>query len=164
MYGVFLVGSNTYRKISNMRHTSECDEIVYHSDVVGASHVSTAPTTSSFLTNHLASIDCAMTSARQDKKNLSFRDLVQLILETWRYPFATCHCYDKSNIVLNWTTLQTDLQYLTGRTSNFSSKSRLCRAWNWAFGLHGHQWARVSKKLHVLQKFSHAQPIFVQAL
>ena len=39
-----------YRQISNIRRTLVGNEIVDHSDVVGASHVGTAPTTSSFST------------------------------------------------------------------------------------------------------------------
>ena len=43
-----------------------------HSDVVGASPVRAAPTTSSFSTWHLASIDCTETTARWDERHLSF--------------------------------------------------------------------------------------------
>ena len=39
-----------YRQVSNIRRTLECNEIVDHSDVVGASPVGAAPTTSSFST------------------------------------------------------------------------------------------------------------------
>ena len=39
-----------YRQVSNIRRTLEANEIVDHSDVVGASPVGTAPTTSSFST------------------------------------------------------------------------------------------------------------------
>ena len=39
-----------YRQVSNIRHTLECNKIVDHSDVVGASPVGAAPTTSSFST------------------------------------------------------------------------------------------------------------------
>ena len=39
-----------YRQVSNIRHTSEGNKIVDHSDVVGASPVGAAPTTSSFST------------------------------------------------------------------------------------------------------------------
>ena len=46
-----------YRKISNISHTLVGDKIVYHSDVVGASPVGAAPTTSSFCAYHLASMD-----------------------------------------------------------------------------------------------------------
>ena len=44
---------NTYRKTSNISRTSDGNKIVDHSDVVGASPVGAAPTTSSFLTQHL---------------------------------------------------------------------------------------------------------------
>ena len=39
-----------YRKVSNISRTFVGDEIVDHSDVVGASPVGAAPTTSSFST------------------------------------------------------------------------------------------------------------------
>ena len=39
-----------YRKVSNIRHTLVGNKIVDHSDVVGASPVGAAPTTSSFST------------------------------------------------------------------------------------------------------------------
>ena len=41
---------NKYRKTSNMRRTLVGSKIVDHSDVVGASPVGAAPTTSSFST------------------------------------------------------------------------------------------------------------------
>ena len=47
--------SHTYRKTSNISHTLVGNKIVDHSDVVGASPVGAAPTTSSFSTQHLAS-------------------------------------------------------------------------------------------------------------
>ena len=40
----------TYRKIYNISGTLVGDKIVYHSDIVGASPVGAAPTTSSSLT------------------------------------------------------------------------------------------------------------------
>ena len=61
-----------YRQVSNIRCTMLGNKIVDHSDVVGASPVGAAPTTSSFSTQHLASIDWAKTTARRDKKQLSF--------------------------------------------------------------------------------------------
>ena len=39
-----------YRQISNIGRTLECNKLVDHSDVVGASPVGAAPTTSSFST------------------------------------------------------------------------------------------------------------------
>ena len=61
-----------YRKISNIRHTLTCNKLVDHSDVVGASPVGAAPTTSSFSTQHLALIDLAKTTATGDENHLSF--------------------------------------------------------------------------------------------
>ena len=53
----------TYRQASNIRRTVVGNEIVHHSDVVGASPVGAAPTTSSFSIQHLASGDYAKTTA-----------------------------------------------------------------------------------------------------
>ena len=61
-----------YRKTSNISRTLVGNKIVDNSDVVGASPVGAAPTTSSFSTLHLASMDWAKTTARGDKKHLSF--------------------------------------------------------------------------------------------
>ena len=47
------------------------NEIVDHSDIVGAPSVRAAPTTSLFSTYYLASMDWAKTTARWDKKHLS---------------------------------------------------------------------------------------------
>ena len=47
----------TYRKTSNISRTLVGDEIVDNSDEVGASPDGAAPTTSSFSTEHLASMD-----------------------------------------------------------------------------------------------------------
>ena len=60
-----------YRKTSNISRILVGNKIVGHSDVVGASPVGAAPTTSSFLTQHLASRDSAKTAARQDKNLLN---------------------------------------------------------------------------------------------
>ena len=56
---------------SNLRYkcTLLRNKIVYHSDVVGASPVGTAPTKSSSSTEHTA-IDCAKTTARQYEKHI----------------------------------------------------------------------------------------------
>ena len=54
-----------YRKTSNISCTLVGNIIVDHSDVVGASPIGAAPTTSSFSTWHLASRDSAKTVARQ---------------------------------------------------------------------------------------------------
>ena len=61
-----------YRKTSNISRTLVGNEIVDNSDVVGALPVGAAPTTSSFSTLHLASMDWAETTARGYKKHLSF--------------------------------------------------------------------------------------------
>ena len=60
-----------YNKTSNIRRTLVANKIVDHSDVVGASPVGAAPTTSSFSTYHLASTDSAKTATRQYKNILS---------------------------------------------------------------------------------------------
>ena len=56
---------------SSVSRTLVGNKGVDHSDVVGTSPVDTAPTTSSFSTQHLASMDWAKTTARRDKKHLS---------------------------------------------------------------------------------------------
>ena len=60
-----------YRQVSNIRRTSVGTEIVDHSDVVGASPVGAAPTTSEWSTEHLASLDWEKTTARRGEKHLS---------------------------------------------------------------------------------------------
>ena len=60
-----------YCKTSNISCTLVGNKIADHSDVVGASPVDAAPTASSFSTKHLASRDCAKTTARRDEKHLS---------------------------------------------------------------------------------------------
>ena len=61
----------TCHQTSNISHTLVGNKIVYHSDVVGAVPVGAAPTTSSFSTWHLASMDWAKTAAKLDEKHLS---------------------------------------------------------------------------------------------
>ena len=61
-----------YRKPSNISRTLVGIKIVAHSDVVGASPAGAAPTTSSFTTESLVSVDWAKTNARRDEKHLSF--------------------------------------------------------------------------------------------
>ena len=60
-----------YRQVSNIRGTLVGNEMVDHSDVVGASPVGAAPTTSSLSTQHLASRDSAKADARQYENLLS---------------------------------------------------------------------------------------------
>ena len=64
-----------YRQVSNIRRTLLDNQIVDHSDVVGASPVGATPTTSSFSTSplqQLTSIYCAKTPASWDEKHFSF--------------------------------------------------------------------------------------------
>ena len=61
-----------YHKTSNISCTFVCNRIVDHSDIVGASPVDAAPTTSSYLSEHLATMDWAKTTTRRDEKHLSF--------------------------------------------------------------------------------------------
>ena len=60
-----------YRKTSNISHTLVGNEIVDHSDAVGASPVGAAPTASSLSTWHLASRDSTKKVARQYENLLS---------------------------------------------------------------------------------------------
>ena len=68
--------SQSYSQTSNKRCTLVAKKIVDHSDVVVASPVGAAPTTSSFSTSHLASVDW---------ETFMFWDLVHLMLEVWQY-------------------------------------------------------------------------------
>ena len=68
----FRTWARNYRKTSNISRTLVGNKIADNSDVVGASPVGAAPTTSSFSTWHLASMDWAKTTARGYKKHLSF--------------------------------------------------------------------------------------------
>ena len=62
-----------YCQASNISCISAGNKIVNHSDVVGALPVGAAPTTFSFTTSHLVSMDWAKTSsARRVEKHLSF--------------------------------------------------------------------------------------------
>ena len=67
-----LTERNEYHKTSNISRTLVGNKIVDHSDVVGASPVSAAPTTSLFLTWHLTSGDLANKATRQYKKCWGF--------------------------------------------------------------------------------------------
>ena len=62
-----------YHQSSNIRLLWVGNEIVDHSDVVGASPVGAAPTTSSFSTLYLASMDWPKSTARRDDNHLSFQ-------------------------------------------------------------------------------------------
>ena len=60
-----------YRQTSNISCSSVDNTLVDHSDVAGASPFGTAPTTS-FSTTHLASVDWAKATTRQDMDDESF--------------------------------------------------------------------------------------------
>ena len=62
-----LSADSIYRQVSNIRRTLVGNDILDHSDVVGASPVGAAPTTSSFSTWRLASLDWEKTTARREK-------------------------------------------------------------------------------------------------
>ena len=64
-------GAGKYCQISNISNTLTGNKIVDRSDVVGASSVGAAPTTSSFLTLQLASVDWVKTTGRRDKNHSS---------------------------------------------------------------------------------------------
>ena len=69
--GLVAIGTQNY-KISDIICTLSGNKIVDHSDVVGASPVGAAPTTSSFSTWHVAPIYCTKTTARWKEKHLIF--------------------------------------------------------------------------------------------
>ena len=58
-----------YRQTSNISRTSVGNTIVDHSDVFGAAPVGAAPTTSSFSTLHLTSMDWGKITARKGEKH-----------------------------------------------------------------------------------------------
>ena len=62
-----------YRQTSNKSGTLVGNKIVDHSDVVRASPVGAAPTTSSFQINRLTSMDWAKTTARRNENYFSLR-------------------------------------------------------------------------------------------
>ena len=75
---------SVYCQTSNISRSSVGNKIVDHWDVVGASPVGAAPTTSSFSTYHLASIYCTKTTAsKRRRETFKFWDLVRLILTHW---------------------------------------------------------------------------------
>ena len=60
-----------YRQTSSTRHTFVGNIIAAHLDVVGASPIGAAPTTSLFSTYHLILIDCTKTTGKQNEMHLS---------------------------------------------------------------------------------------------
>ena len=61
-----------YSQISNISRALVENEIIDHSDVVGASPVGAAPTTSSWWTQYMASMDWAKTTTRRNEKHFSW--------------------------------------------------------------------------------------------
>ena len=87
--------SSLYRKTSNIRRTSVGNKIVDHSDVVGASPVGAAPSTSSGILDLTSGFKGFGKDSRKTVRE-SFKcwDLVRLVLENWRYiVFALCELY-----------------------------------------------------------------------
>ena len=76
---------NSYRKTSNIRHTFTDNKLVDHSDVVGASPVGAALTTSSFSTQHLVFNGLGKDNCKTRQELFKFWYLVRLILEVLRY-------------------------------------------------------------------------------
>ena len=70
-----------YGQVSNIRRTLVSNKIVDHTDVVGASPVGAAPTTSSFSTWTPGFIGLGKDNCKARRETLKFRDLVCLILE-----------------------------------------------------------------------------------
>ena len=103
----FITGSELwyYRKTSNISHTLVCNKIVDHSDVVGASPVGAAATTSSYLTQHLASMDWVKTTARRDEKHWNFEIWCNLYKRFYiTYGSATTAAERKSDFKLTTDT------------------------------------------------------------
>ena len=86
-----------YRQTSNISHTLAGNKTVDHTDVVGALPVGAAPTTSSFSTKHLVSMDWAETTARRNENHL--------ILEISRYYEITLNNITNSRDVSEQTAL-----------------------------------------------------------
>ena len=61
-----------YRKIYNISRILVGNEIVNHTNVVGASPVGAAPTTCLFSTQHMASMDWANITTGWNEKHFSF--------------------------------------------------------------------------------------------
>ena len=65
------VKGNIYRQASNISRSLVVNKLVNHSNVVEASPVGAALTTTSFSTEHRASMDWAKTTAKRDGKQLN---------------------------------------------------------------------------------------------
>ena len=75
LWVVLKLSNIRYCQTSNISHTLVSNKTVDHSDVVGASPVSAAPTTSSFLTEHLTSMDCTKDNCKARQETFKFWDL-----------------------------------------------------------------------------------------
>ena len=99
LYTVFMVNSfirsvelsdinqiilGVYPQVSNISCTLVGNKIVDHSDVVGASPVGAAPTTSSFSTGTPGFIGSGKNNWKARWKTIEFGDLMRLILEILR--------------------------------------------------------------------------------
>ena len=85
----YLIVGFPAQRANNVKSVSKScttNKSVDYSDIVGATPVSAAPTTSSFSNRHLASKDCANTTARRVEKHFSFGIWCNLY---WR--FACTH-------------------------------------------------------------------------
>ena len=78
-----------YRQTSNIIHTWVGNNIVDYSDVVGASPIGATPTTSSFSTEHLASMDWEKGNCKAIRQLFKFWDLFWHILGILRYVNST---------------------------------------------------------------------------
>ena len=92
--------SKAYRKTSNISRTLERNKIVDNSDVVGASPVGAAPTTSSIFTlnltpgfNGLSEDNC-----KGMQETFKFGDLVRLILQVLRYSSQPTCNYPEADV------------------------------------------------------------------
>ena len=76
-----------YRHVYNIRRTLVGNNILDHSDVVGASPVGAAPTISSFSIWHLAFIGLGKDSCKTRRETFKFGESVPLILEIFGIAF-----------------------------------------------------------------------------
>ena len=122
-----LIGCNICRKTSNIRRTLISNNIVDHSDVVGASPVgAAAPTASSFSAWHLASRDSAKKAARQYENLLSVGILC--VLYYWRYVSRPRPGAD-TPVRMDIVACETAVTNLSG-TSNISSEHKTAIKWH----------------------------------
>ena len=84
--------TDSYHQISNISRTLVSNKIVDHSDVVGASPVGAAPTTSSFSTWHLASINWVKKTESWGERHLNFVIWCTYIRDFMVYFLTITHC------------------------------------------------------------------------